>query len=226
MRRTSFFGQTLLPGVLAVAVFSQPMLIIAQDTAPAGAEGSRAAHERADGNITGRVSAFTASGTLEPARARVYFVQKGKVMTSARSDEEGRFQASGLEPGVYSVLAVGRKGFGVLSAAIRSSDEGAAKERSTVFQVGLASQPLASLDITLIPAEEFGMLAKMFLNEIGDFTAMQTPLPSPATGVGAGDIGGGADIDGGGFRGLLETAGLAADVAALATKSQASPSTP
>jgi len=238
------FRWTTLLGGMALLVFSHSMLATAQgghstgvakadeQVVPAQAWGSRAltteseylhtVHLRVDGNVSGRVRSFEASGTLQPARARVYFVRNRTIVTSARSDEWGRFQVIGLQPGVYSVIAVGQEGFGVLSVAIRPFEEAPAEGVSTASQVALTHGIPPSLDMTLVPAAEFSLVAGMLDEELADVTVAESP--PPITGTGGGGGGGG----GGGLGGLLGVAGLAAGVTALATQdnADASPSSP
>ncbi len=220
-----FFGQALLRGLLALAIFSYPILVIAQDVAAVDRARFHAVHQRVDKNISGHVSAVAPSGTLEPVLAKIYFVRNGKIATSARSDEWGSFQATGLEPGVYSVIAVSRAGFGVLSVVIRPLEEITAKGQPSVFPASFSSQTSPSLDVTLIPAEEFTLLAELLAEELDNLGE----APPDASAAGGGGGGGGYGGSGGGGLGtLLGAGGLAAGIVALAThtRHQASPFTP
>lgn len=221
MRVRLFFGQALLRGLLALAIFSYPILIIAQDAATVDRARFHTVHQRVDGNISGHVSEFAPSGTLEPVRAKISFVRNGKVVASVHSDEGGRFQATGLELGVCSVIAVSRTGFGVLAVSICPIDENTGKEQATVFPAGFSRQTSRSLDMTLIPARDFELLAKMFAKELGTFGAA-SPTASAAGG------GGDESIGGDGFGNLLGVGGSAAAAAAGAAtkKHHASPFTP
>ncbi len=163
-------------------------------------------HLRVDGNLAGRLSMIDPSGKRIPARANVSFLQNGQVVASAQSDEFGRFQVTGLRPGVYSVIASGPDGFAAVSVQVLPFAADASKEQVT-------------LELTLVPLGD--TLSDMLA---GETTAAAATTPSGATG-GSGGGGGG----GGGF-GLLAAglgiAGLSVGIAALAEKKPASPVTP
>jgi hypothetical protein len=82
-----------------------PVPEFAQLGASTNGRSNHVVHLGVDGNLAGRVSALDASGTLFPVRATIRFVRDGRTVTSVRSDEMGNFQAVGLRPGPYSVIA-------------------------------------------------------------------------------------------------------------------------
>jgi hypothetical protein len=71
-----------------------------------------------DGNLLGKVQTVDDLGPLIPARVRLYFVRRGAVVTHALPDETGTFQATGLSPGYYSVVAAGQGGFSAVAVRI------------------------------------------------------------------------------------------------------------
>ncbi|MGQ9574323.1 MAG: carboxypeptidase regulatory-like domain-containing protein [Thermoguttaceae bacterium] len=157
-----------------------------------------------DGNLAGRVSSLDASGNRVPARAQISFFRNGEVVAVAHSDEQGRFQVTGLEPGVYSVVASGAEGFAAVSVQVLPYAQQAAKEELV-------------LELTLVPGEEADALAGML---------MQTPacLAAPA-GSACGCCGGGGG--GWGLLGVgLGAAGMAVGITALAEEEEASPCRP
>jgi hypothetical protein len=223
MRFSFCLGRTLLPAILAT-VFC-PMLATAAGPEETGA-GDSVMQLGIDGNIPGQVRMFNPSGNLAPIRAEVYFVQGGKVAVSASSDEWGRFQAVGLRPGVYSVMAVSREGFCAVSIAVDPYGARAATQRPIVSEVSLSVQIPPSLDLTLVPTAEFDLLAGMLAEAFAESVAGR---PAAAGGFAGGGGGGGGGA--GGLGALLGAAGLAGGITALATEdsdssTQATPSTP
>lgn len=73
---------------------------------------------QADGNLLGKVHTIDSVGSVTPARVRLTFVHNGQVVGRAQSDEQGTFQASGLSPGYYSVVAAGQSGFSAVAVRI------------------------------------------------------------------------------------------------------------
>jgi hypothetical protein len=65
---------------------------------------------QSDGNLKGKVRMVDAGGSLTPARVKLFFVRHGEVVSQASPNAEGVFQASGLTPGYYSVIADGQSG--------------------------------------------------------------------------------------------------------------------
>lgn len=65
---------------------------------------------QSDGNLKGKVRMVDAGGSLTPARVKLMFVRHGEVVSQASPNAEGVFQASGLTPGYYSVIAEGQSG--------------------------------------------------------------------------------------------------------------------
>ena len=143
-----------------------------------------AVHLQVDGNLAGRVSVIDMSGALVPSRATISFVQNGQVVGLARSDDRGRFQAVGLPPGVYSVLAEGGGRICAFSVQILTFDEEAAEDQRL-------------LDITMMPAADLSRV----MAEAG--------VPVPPEGVPPAPPYQPMMMGGGGGAGLAALAGLA-----------------
>ena len=161
-------------------------------------------HLRVDGNLAGRVSVLTPDGKRVPARAHVSFLQSGQIRGAADTDEQGRFQVNGLQPGVYSVLASGPDGFAAVSVQVLPYSPDAPKERLT-------------LDLTLVPPGD----------DLSDLLA-QAPVGVPIGSQGVPMSGGGGSGGGGGWGLLgvaLGAAGLGLGIGALANE-EASPYKP
>ncbi len=70
-------------------------------------------HLAVDGFIPGSVKVLDKLGTLMPVRATISVFQKGLLLTTTQSNEQGRFQLPGLRPGTYSVIADAGRHMGV-----------------------------------------------------------------------------------------------------------------
>jgi len=164
---------------------------------------------RVDNNIAGRTRVMDASGNLVAVRATISFMQNGRVVTVARSDESGNFQAAGLRPGVYSVIAMARS----------AGEGGPAYVSAFSVQVLPFSEQAPDgqllLDIILMPADDLRQLLGQEESEA------PPPPPQPVPYVGGGGGGGG-----GGLGALLGLAGLAALAAAGQDDGQARPASP
>jgi hypothetical protein len=148
-------------------------------------------HLRVDGNLFGRISLFASTGNLVPAKATIHFVQNGHEVFTTQSDERGNFQAVGLRPGVYSVIAMGADGFTAFSVLVLPYDP-AIPEDELLLQG------------TLIPPADMALLTQMF-------SATPVPVTTPPMAVGpmGGGGGGGAGFRGFALGGLAGLAGLA-----------------
>jgi len=160
-------------------------------------------HLAIDGNLPGRVvraanlaitrppgqaQVSVASATNTSLRAKISFLQDGQIVNEVMSDESGRFQVVGLQPGVYSVVAVGRSASGIVSVEVLPYEANLSKEL-TVLTIPLDELSMEELDaLSLVPE---GALPVMYETAAG------------------GGVGGG----GGGGMGM---AGLAAGLGGLA----------
>jgi hypothetical protein len=74
-----------------------------------------------DGVVKGRIGTIeSATGDLEPVRdIRIRFVRKGEEIAQTAPNPDGSFSVRNLEPGVYSMIAVGEGGFIACSVNIQ-----------------------------------------------------------------------------------------------------------
>jgi hypothetical protein len=144
-------GAEVLPGSISWASQSTDF---AADARTGHGNRQHTVHLRADGNLTGRVSRFLSSGAFVPAQARVRLIRDSGVVASARSNDHGMFQLTGLDPAVYWVIADGLEGCSVFSVRVSAPDASIAEERmwlhmtlaprSTLDQ--LSSDPVAECE--------------------------------------------------------------------------------
>lgn len=180
-----------------------------------------------DGNVVGRVSVYDASGQRRPVRVRIVLAQNGRIVTSDRSNEWGRFQLTNARPGVYALLAVGRAGFGAIPirvlpySAKASKDQAGNRGESQIRLAALASNENesdddapSSLDITLVPLEDSNLWSNLLSEEVPVSPQATAPGVSSESGGSGGGSGGGGG-GGGGLGGLLGAAGLGVGIAAL-----------
>ncbi len=182
----------------AVTTAEQDLTIPLPEPSPLGAginsQRFHAVYLRVDGNLAGRVSVIDGSGRLIPARATITFMRDGRVVTAVRSDEMGNFQAVGLRPGPYSVIATNgrpmaadtREYVGAISVVVLPYDPTASPEQSL-------------LHMTLMPVEDLSQL----LDQNQEVPVSQAMLYEGYPMMGGG--GGGGE----GLAALLGLAGLA-----------------
>jgi len=136
-------------------------------------------HLAIDRNLPGRVvRAANLALTLAPGqaevslapvgntslRAKISFLQDGQIVNEVMSDESGRFQVVGLQPGVYTVVAVGRGASGIVAVEVLPYEANLSKEL-TVLTIPLDELALAELD-ALAPVPE-GALPMMYQTAAG-----------------------------------------------------------
>jgi hypothetical protein len=105
---------------------------------------SRGVHLQIDGNLVGQISI---AGSTKPGHAQVNFVQRGNLIATAQSDEFGRFQITGLTPGIYSIGAKGSNGVALLAVPVLPFEANAPGEESI-------------LKLKLIPQTDYELLPK------------------------------------------------------------------
>ena len=160
-------------------------------------------HLQNDGNLVGRVGVFDAAGVRRPVLARIAFAKEGQLLQTVRSDEWGRFQVTGLKPGVYSALIVGQGVFGAFQVKVAQFKETALTEE--LF-----------LDATLVPVADapvFGQLIASETNMMSEFfpgiaptAALGAGAPVAATAAAGAAAGGGMGL--GGMLGALGALGF------------------
>jgi len=202
---------------------------IAATPAPSRAEGTALAYRgsqgirlRVDGNLAGRVCALDPTGQYVPVRAKVAFIRNAQVIGSARTDEMGNFQVSGLRPGVYSLIAVAREGLAAVSVRVLPFERAAA-DPTRLFDGAEAAEP-PLLEIAVIPFSDYQLAMSLVAEELGGFPGQPAAAPPAPQAPQAGAPGGGGE----GFAPLLGLGGLAglAGLGGAAGGAPASPSKP
>lgn len=94
-----------------------------------------------DGNLEGRVSVIQATGKRLPVDAEVTFARAGKVVNEAKTNQEGQFEVSGMQPGTYMATASIQTGSTDFALNVLPYDENAEPEQMI-------------LDATLTPTPE------------------------------------------------------------------------
>ena len=152
-------------------------------------------HLRVDGNLAGRVSVIEGSGRLIPARATITFMREGRVVMSVRSDEMGNFQAVGLRPGPYSVIAT----------------DGRAMTADTREYVGAISVVVLPYDPTVSPEQSILHMTLMPVDDLSPLLGRGEEVPAAEAMIYEGYpmMGGGGGGGGEGLAALLGLAGLA-----------------
>ena len=111
-----------------------------------------------DGLLPGRFRFFDSVTGIEVAAERltISFVQNGKVMTRARPGVSGVFQASGLTPGIYSMIASGPDGFLATAISVLPAVNGQ----------GAANEAGLQIDGALVPPENAPLARKLIRERI------------------------------------------------------------
>ena len=164
---------------------------------------SHVVHLGSDGNQAGHLNLITPDGRLMPVRGTIHFIQNGRVVLTARSDERGLFQAVGLRPGVYTVVAMSDAGGGTSAVQVLPFDPNAAPTAMT-------------LNLVVAPMEDMQMLDELLGQQMLP-PPLPFPPPFPAGAPGfAGGGGGGGGLGGGGLLGAaLGATGIGLGAAAL-----------
>jgi hypothetical protein len=181
-----------------------------------------------DGNLPGNLRVFDDNGKLIPARVKLYFLQAGKVVSQSTPNDDGDFQAVGLKPGTFSLVAAGQSGFAALGVRILPPPERPEPPKAnTIGRIREVSQPGANaglhLNISIIPSVDvqpaFGIATAANAGGLGSLPGL-TGLGGAAAGplgtiggtTAAGALGGGAVGGAAGFGGAggLFVAGAAA----------------
>ncbi len=189
---------------------------------------------------SGRVVGHLSSATNEAAeQMNVFLFKNRKVIGRAISNQKGRFEFEDLQPGVYSLVAVGPHGLAAVGFELVEQVAGTARvDRRGPNFVSLLQQPPvdATLDLEVIPMTEEEIEEVIGVEEMEEeeeddddplvmFDDLGNPLATgdvPLDGVGApfaggggggfvgGGGGGGFAGGGGGSGGLGSSAGIAA----------------
>lgn len=189
-----------------------------------------------DGNLPGNLRVFDDNGKLIPARVKLYFLQSGKVVSQTTPNDDGDFQAVGLKPGTYSLVAAGQSGFAALGVRILPPPERPEPPKAnTIGRIREVSQPGVGvglhLNVSIIPSVDvqpaFGIATAANAGGLGSLpglTGLGGGVTSGLTTLGgattAATLGGGIGVGGAvtgaafsGASGLFVTGAAAAGIA-------------
>jgi hypothetical protein len=161
-----------------------------------------------DGTVSGQL-AIPYEHELRAANDMdVWFARGGESVTSARSDENGRFSVAGLEPGFYSLIASGSHGFVAIGVQVVDSPI------DPVVMLGGAGSQLTQAGVTTVT---FSPLSSQDLQGVNIAGAGNNGPGAPLGGAGGpgGGTGGGGGGAGGGMGGGLGLLGAGLGAAAL-----------
>ncbi|MCC6510992.1 MAG: carboxypeptidase regulatory-like domain-containing protein [Pirellulaceae bacterium] len=186
---------------------------------------------RANGLLAGRVSKPNGLNGEDLSGNVVHILKNGVIVGHEPTNARGEFQVASMSPGVYDFVVAGKDG--IAAGSFQAIDgAGLAQKASASTRLVTAVQPPAdSLNVELVPADDFGnaeLVDPVVIEEPGFFPIPGGGFAGPGGfagggagggfGGGAGGGAGGGGIGGiGGIGGLLGIGGLAAGVAALAS---------
>lgn len=177
-----------------------------------------------DGTLKGQVNILDerTGRHREVKNMTVNFLRDGQVVHAAEVNNNGDFSATGLIPGLYSVVGTGSDGVFAIGVEVLGSTQDVADLGAAVpvvFDEGL-SFSIAPMSLSNLSPEEVSELTDNTINP--DSSALAGPVPpspapaggmgGPGGGVGGGAGGGGGGIGGGGGLGALIGAGIAGAV--------------
>ena len=178
----------------------------------------------ADGSLKGEVNVLDerTGRHREVLDMTVNFVRDGQLVHAAEVNNNGDFSATGLIPGLYSVVGTGRDGVFAVGLEVLGSTQEVANPGDAVPVVFDESPGFCVAPISLqnLNPDDISELTDNTINPDGSPVAgVAPPAPAPAGGMGAGGggVGGGAGgggggIGGGGGLGALIAAGIAGAV--------------
>lgn len=178
----------------------------------------------ADGSLKGTINVLDerTGRNREVMDLTLNFLRDGQLVHTAEVNNNGDFSATGLIPGLYSVVGTGRDGVFALGLEVLGSTQEVANPGDAV-PVALAAPTgfsIAPISLQNLNPNDIAELTDNTVNP-GDGTpvAGAPPAPAPAGGmagpgggVGGGAGGGGAGVGGGGGLGALIGAGIAGAV--------------
>lgn len=169
----------------------------------------------ADGKVYGQINLLDdrTGRVREVLSMRVFFLQGGKVAAAGRVSPKGEFAVSGLEPGLHSVIGVGRDG--VFGLGIEVLPFKAAGKREDAVPVSL----FVNMEVAVAPVSAQNINAGNFSSFFGQAPGATSGVPgaagvapigggtaAPAAGglpTGAGVAGAGGGAAGGGLGGAV-----------------------
>ncbi len=137
----------------------------------------------ADGKVYGQINLLDdrTGRVREVLSMRVFFLQDGKVAAAGRVSPKGEFAVSGLEPGIHSVIGVGRDG--IFAIGIEVLPFKAAGKREDAVPVSL----LVSMEVAVAPVTAQNINAGNFSSFFGQAPGTTPGVPgAPGTAPGGG----------------------------------------
>lgn len=176
---------------------------------------------QADGSVRGVIA--TAAPVALAQRSlpgmSLYLIRHGQVVAHDVTEENGQFDLTGLQEGIYSLVMAGPHGFGGMSVQVVRADEpaptpaAAAADLPRFVFVAALSSPKAT--ITPCPWSDFSS-NEPIMNEVVNEEGTPAGAFAPGGGFGSGAGGGGAGAaGGGGLLGILAGAGAGIAAAAI-----------
>lgn len=137
----------------------------------------------ADGKVNGQINLLDdrTGRVREVLSMRVFFLRDGKVAAAGRVSPKGEFAVSGLEPGIHSVIGVGRDG--IFAMGIEVLPFQAAGKREDAVPVSL----LVSMEVAVAPVTAQNINAGNFSSFFGQAPGATPGVPgAPGTAPGGG----------------------------------------
>lgn len=142
------------------------------------------------------------------ANMNVVIARDGAVAGRARTDDAGRFQVAGLEPGIYTVLVAGSsdedgptsdlRGFAAFSIQVWPNRIVAQADDDAPVQFASMQQGGGTFTVAVAPRSIFPLLMEL-AGETGLTPVAAPAAGAPGAGLGAAGAGGGAAAAGGAF---------------------------
>lgn len=193
---------------------------------------------QSDGRLVGRVRRLSArpGERVRVQRTRVFVLKNDQIAAQAPVDRGGSFSVNGLNPGSYSLVALGNDGFTAFSfRALAASRDAANRPRSLAALVShrmaddgdeeeMEAEVEEELDVPLTDPRDLDTILRIANSQLPGGLESGDGVPVAAasgSGNGAGSSGGGGGGGGGGFGlgGGGALAGVAAVVAGAAASS-------
>lgn len=137
----------------------------------------------ADGKVYGQINLLDdrTGRVREVLSMRVFFLREGKVAAAGRVSPKGEFAVLGLEPGIHSVIGVGRDG--IFAMGIEVLPFKAAGKREDAVPVSL----LVSMEVAVAPVTAQNINAGNFSSFFGQAPGVTPGVPgAPGTAPGGG----------------------------------------
>ncbi|MFN9720856.1 MAG: hypothetical protein ACK58L_19345 [Planctomycetota bacterium] len=174
-----------------------------------------------DGSLKGEVNILDerTGRHREIKNMTVSFLRDGQVVHSAEVNHNGEFSATGLLPGLYSVIGAGSDGVFAIGVEVLGSTQEATKPGDAVPVSLLAGGGLSigAMGLSNLNPDDVSELTDSTINPDNSSLAGSVPpgsapagnMAGPGSGLGGPGGGGGAGVGGGGGLGALIGAGIA-----------------